>query len=87
MNPTQSSTEEPLPALPDRTRVDVALDNATLVLSTITGLAGLFNPGVAATGVLAGKLLTVISAGIKAHEAITGQLLDLTKLHHIDVVK
>ena len=85
-NNTLSQVEEPL-SPPDRTRVDITLDNAALVLSTITGLAGLFNPGVAATGALAGKLLSVISAGVKAHEAITGQPLDLTKLHHIDLIE
>ena len=71
----------------DRSRVDAVLDNTALTLATISGLAGLFNPGVAATGALAGKLLSVISAGVKAHEAVTGQPLDLSKLHHIDLIE
>ena len=68
-------------------RVDAALDNTALILATISGLGGLFNPEVAATGELAGKLLRVISAGVKAHEAVTGQPLDMSKLHHIDLIE
>lgn len=68
------------------TRLDVILDDATLVLATITGLGGLINPGVAAGGALAGKLLNLLSAGVRAHESVTGQPLDLNRLHHIDLI-
>lgn len=87
------SADTPLPSDPSPnvsaqvpTRLDVILDDATLVLATITGLGGLINPGVAAGGALAGKLLALVSAGVKAHESITGQPLDLSKLHRIDLI-
>lgn len=85
-----SEPVDPVPldeAVADRSSVGAALDNIAVILATISGLGGLFNPGVAATGELAGKLLRVISAGVKAHEAITGQPLDMSKLHHIDLVE
>lgn len=79
-------TAAPSVSAPVPTRLDVILDDASLVLTTIAGLGGLINPGVAAGGALAGKLLNMISAGIKAHESITGQPLDLSKLHRIDLI-
>lgn len=75
---------EPTPQSVAPSLLDTVLDNAELVLATLEGLGGAINPAVPAVATLLAKVERTIAAGIKAHERITGQPLDLSKLHHIE---
>lgn len=66
-------------------KLDVILADAEVALGVIAGL-GILSPGSAAAAALAERVLSVIQQGVEAHEAITGQPLDLTKLHHIEAI-
>jgi len=68
------------------TKIDQVLQDAELVCGVLAGAGGLINPAVPAGAELLAKLLSMVSAGVAAHEAISGQALDLTKLHHLDPV-
>lgn len=64
------------------------LDAADSVLSTIAGVAslGLLNPAVGGIAVLLDRVLKIARTAVAAHEAISGEPLDLGRLHHIDLV-
>ena len=58
------------------------LDATLAVLASPAGAA--INPAVPAGAAVLAKLLRVIQAGVAAHEAATGEPLDLSKLHQIE---
>jgi len=55
-------------------------------LQGIAAIAGSLDPKIAPEAALASDLLLVIQAAVKAHEAITGQVLDLAALPKIDPI-
>jgi hypothetical protein len=67
-------------------KLDTILEDAALALETVGGLGAVINPGIAAGAALANKVLRLITAGVQAHEKITGQPLDLSLLHPIDLI-
>lgn len=62
--------------------LNAALDGVLAVLSSPIGAA--INPAVPAGAMALSKLLKVLQAGVAAHEAATGEPLDLSKLHRIE---
>lgn len=56
------------------------------IIGVIADLGGSLIPGGAAISKLTAYLLKIAQASVKAHEAITGQPFDLTKLHEIEHV-
>lgn len=64
--------------------LNAALDGLLGVLSTPLGAA--INPAVPAGALALSKLLRVIQAGVAAHEAATGEPLDMDKLHQIELL-
>lgn len=66
--------------------LDTILDDATIALGVLSTTGGLINPAVPGGAALLAKLLAVLQAGVRAHEAIANQPIDLSTLHHIDPV-
>jgi len=58
------------------------LDQILAYISAGVDFAGLI-PGGAAIGGIAAVLLRIAQAAVQAHEKVTGEPLDLTKLHEI----
>lgn len=61
---------------------NATLDAALAVLSSPVGAA--INPAVPAGAASLAKLRRVLQAGVAAHEAATGEPLDMSKLHQIE---
>ena len=66
--------------------MEKVLADAELVTSVLAGAGGLINPAVGAGAALLDRLLRLAKASVAAHEAISGQPIDLALLHHIDPV-
>lgn len=64
----------------------VNLDSILGYLEGITKAASLV-PGVSGVATLAGEALSIAQAAVKAHEAISGQPLDLSLLKNIDPIQ
>lgn len=77
------------PTPPVQSTLDKILADAETAL-TLTAEFGALVPGfgtaISAGAAIASRILSVIEAGVRAHEGITGQPLDLSTLHHIDPV-
>lgn len=74
---TPTTTPTPAPALATHTK----LDDAIAFLEAGAEWAQLLPvPSVAAAAIISAKIMKLIETGVKAHEQITGQPLDLTKL-------
>lgn len=72
------------------TTVEKILSDFEIAAAVVAEIGPIAAPGVGtaigAGAVLAGKLLAAIQAGVRAHEAITGTPLDMSKLHDIQPV-
>lgn len=74
----------PTPPATDATAIPTKLDNILSFLTVGAQWAALLPlPGSAAASKIAGSLLKIIQAAVKTHEAVTGQPLDLDKLHEL----
>ena len=65
-------------------RIDAALANADMTLAALTEAGGFINPAIPGAALIADKLLHIIQAAVRAHEAATGTPLDMSLLHHIE---
>lgn len=65
-------------------RISDLLDNADQALQALTEAGAIINPGVPAAALLADKLVHIIQAAVRAHEAATGQPIDMSLLHRIE---
>ena len=65
-------------------RVIELLDQADQTLQALTEAGGLINPAVPAAALVADKLLHIIQVAVKAHEDVTGEPIDMSKLHEIE---
>ncbi len=82
--PPTNSTPEPTPPLAQSSSVFSKLDEIISFLEVGASWAALIPlPGSAAASKLAGSLLRIIQAAIRTHEAVTGEPLDLGKLHEL----
>lgn len=70
----------------NETKLDQVITDAELAMTILASVGAVINPAVPAAAALANRLLSALQAGVKAHEAILGQPLDLSLLHHIDPV-
>ncbi len=61
-------------------------DKILMALEMATAIAGSIPSPIAGAAKLADYFLKIAQAAVKAHETITGQPLDLTKLHEIEPV-
>lgn len=80
-DPTPPATPPPLP--PKVSTLDKILSDVQVAAQTVETMGVLipgFGTAAAGGAAIADKLLQIILAGIRAHEAITGQPLDLDKL-------
>jgi hypothetical protein len=66
------------------TALDNALTGTEITLDLLAGFGGAINPAVPAIAALLARLERIAAKSIHAHEAITGQPLDLTRLHRIE---
>lgn len=62
------------------------MDQVLSYMQLVLGLVGEFGVVSGATGI-AGKLLAIAQAAVAAHEGITGQPLDMARLHQITPVE
>lgn len=74
------------PATPTASTLDKILTDAQIALTVLTAVGGSINPAVGSIAALVLKLEGIIQAAVTAHESVSKQPLDLTKLQHIDLV-
>lgn len=91
-DPTPNPTPKPITPMlsaPGPTTLDKILNDFEIAATVIAGVAPAVGPVGATASIFAGlaaKLILSIQAGVKAHEAITGQPLNLDNLHSIDPI-
>jgi hypothetical protein len=87
-------TPAPAPALapapvPGSSKLDKILNDFEIAAAVLAGVAPALGPAGAAVAIgvgLADRLLKSLIAGVQAHEAITGQVLDASTLHEIPLI-
>lgn len=65
-------------------KVEQILGEAAAALEAVEEFGGALGPEVPAAAAIGSLIVRIVTAGVKAHQTVTGQPLDLSLLHHIE---